>query len=234
MIPPYKDLTVITITYNNVRELLLTYRSVTPLINKGASLIIVNGGEAIENSLVPAATLINEVDSGIYDALNKGLKYTQTSYVSFIHSGDSLISETNFYDLFSLMIRNQYDLVFGSTIISGENKFRRHSSRYWKPWMLSFYAQPPHLSAIYKTDLYENRLFRDKLKIVGDFYMFKEIFNESPRYLTTNIQIVHQLPDGKSSNVLDVTREFVKYEKSIMPILLFPIRIFLKILMMMK
>lgn len=232
MIESFKDLTIITITFNNIPELLATYDSLQPLLDNGATSVVINGGREIDNSIIPKSQLLNEPDRGIYDALNKGIKLTRTKNVIFVHSGDRLVSEANFKILYKEIVLHDYDVVFGSTIISGEGRFRRFSSRLWRPWMLRCYTQPPHLSSIYKTEIFRNRLFNDRLKIVGDFYFFRDLFNDDPKYMTTNIELIHMLPNGASSNFINVTAEFCKHERSLRPLVFLPFRLLLKILMM--
>lgn len=229
----FKNLSILTITYNNENELIDTIESINPLLKNGAKSIIINGGNILKSDF-PYSKIITEKDNGIYDALNKGLDLIKTDYLMFIHSGDELFSLENVQNLFYEINENGFDICLGATIIKDDNYQRKHSSFFWKPWMLLFYAQPPHLSAIYSTNLFKHFRFNKKLSIVSDFYMFKFFFKKKLNYSTSSNLIVKQLPNGKSSNMLNVTKEFFFFERSFKPILFLPIRLILKLLMSYK
>lgn len=104
---------VVTVNYNNALGLAATIDSVKSQINSGASLehIIIDGGsddefwdvvDAIEYENV---VIVSEPDSGIYDAMNKGVAYSKGDSVVFVNSGDYFFSG---FDL--SLLQTAYDL----------------------------------------------------------------------------------------------------------------------------
>jgi glycosyltransferase involved in cell wall biosynthesis len=91
-------LSVITIVYNNVRDIERTILSVTGQAYPHIEYIVVDGLSADGTLDVIAkykdrvSKLISEKDEGIYDAMNKGLAAATGDYVIFMNSGDE------FYD----------------------------------------------------------------------------------------------------------------------------------------
>lgn len=88
-------ISIITITYNNFKELKNTLDSL-PQINYIES-VVVNGGsdnktvEYLENY---NGKVINEADNGIAEAFNKGIKHSSGNYLMFLNSGDVLLEPT--------------------------------------------------------------------------------------------------------------------------------------------
>lgn len=98
-------LSIITITYNNVAGLKRTLDSVATQTYIDFEHIIVDGAST-DNSVdiiraysqSPIAnrykiTWISEPDTGVYNAMNKGIKMSIGEYVLFLNSGDYLIAE---------------------------------------------------------------------------------------------------------------------------------------------
>lgn len=93
------NITIITITYNNRLELINTFNSVIPVMNK-IEYVIVDGNshdgtkEYLENcALKYNIKYISEPDHGIYDAMNKGIELSTNEYLLFLNSGDTLNSK---------------------------------------------------------------------------------------------------------------------------------------------
>src|ERR1700755_616928 len=89
-------LSVITIVYNNVRDIERTMLSVLNQTYPNIEYIIVDGAsndgtlEVIKRYETRITKLISEKDEGIYDAMNKGLAIATGDYVVFMNSGDEL------------------------------------------------------------------------------------------------------------------------------------------------
>ncbi|SEO78779.1 Glycosyltransferase involved in cell wall bisynthesis [Mucilaginibacter gossypiicola] len=91
-------LSVVTIVYNNVRDIERTIRSVVNQTYTNIEYIIVDGLsndgtlQVIDKYKSQVTKFISEKDEGIYDAMNKGLTLATGDYVIFMNSGDE------FYD----------------------------------------------------------------------------------------------------------------------------------------
>ena len=91
-------LSVITIVYNNVKDIERTILSVTGQTYQNIEYIVVDGLSTdgtlavIHRYKDRIAQIISEKDEGIYDAMNKGLAAVKGDYVIFMNSGDE------FYD----------------------------------------------------------------------------------------------------------------------------------------
>ena len=89
-------ISLITISYNNPKDLEKTIKSVKKNYFKKLEYIVVLGSNdqrsqnilKKNNSFI--SKIISEPDRGIYDALNKGIKNSTGDIICFVHSGDTL------------------------------------------------------------------------------------------------------------------------------------------------
>ena len=105
------DLSVITITYNNLEELLMTYENLEDFRNSGGHHIVINGGSSVAN-FIKDGTLNEEADEGIYDALNKGIARVNTKYFMLIHSGDTLVQSPSILEELLEKMKNESLIYF--------------------------------------------------------------------------------------------------------------------------
>ena len=192
----YLDLscfTVVSITYND-RGIYDTINSVEKLRKYGAQHIIQNGGESLEN--IPDSCIVyNEIDSGIYDAINKGLKKVKTEFFMLLHAGDTFIGTAEkLIDIINSLDTTKKNLSINSQFIG--NRF--HSSRLWKPWMINLGAQPPHLPTIYRTQIFSTKLYDLSKPIIADFHFFKTAVNWSEH--VNHKQLLVQMATGGATS----------------------------------
>jgi GT2 family glycosyltransferase len=92
-------ISIITITYNNYDELLLTLDSLSGL--KSHESIVINGGSCpLTRTFLQNVDCksISEIDDGISDAFNKGFCISSGEYVTFLNSGDVMIDSHYYAD----------------------------------------------------------------------------------------------------------------------------------------
>ena len=133
---------IITITYNAEKVLQATIDSIVSQSHKNIEYIIVDGasGDAtlniIEKNKNNITKYISEKDSGLYDAMNKGLNMATGDYVIFINAGDAFHSPFTLRNIVS-KIKDTYfsdgtpfdrsllpDVIYGETaIIDNDRNF---------------------------------------------------------------------------------------------------------------
>lgn len=118
-------LTVITIVYNNVRDIERTINSVLKQTYKNIEYIIIDG-KSTDGTLAVIAQykeriskIISEPDKGIYDAMNKGLALATGDYILFINSGDEIYDEQTVEDVFDSA--PGADIYYGETEMFNDN-----------------------------------------------------------------------------------------------------------------
>jgi len=104
-----KNLTIITITKNNFNGLKRTIENVRLVLDgsEGVEHLVIDGGSTDETLAMLKScswvTWISEPDSGIYDAMNKGIRLAGGNYVVFMNAGDTFFSPS-FVRNFSLLL----------------------------------------------------------------------------------------------------------------------------------
>lgn len=170
-------ISIITINYNNADGLGTTIQSVAAQTYQNIEYIVIDGassdgsGKIIEefNDSIKAAII--EPDTGIYNAMNKGLKIATGDYLLFLNSGDWLIANTIIAEVVSETLDK--DIVYGDLLF-----FNNEKQWVWHlPKELSFQifytSTIAHPSAFIKRELFDVvGLYDESLKIVADWKFF--------------------------------------------------------------
>lgn len=112
-------LSVVTIVYNNVKDIERTILSVVSQTYLNIEYIVIDGlstdgtMEVIHRYENRIAKLISEKDEGIYDAMNKGLAAATGDYVIFMNSGDEFYDKETVADV--LATADDADIYYGET-----------------------------------------------------------------------------------------------------------------------
>ena len=121
---------LITITYNAENTIFNSLNSVFSQSYKNIEHIIVDGGSKdntvkICKDFNHISKIISELDKGIYDAFNKGLKLATGDIVGFLNADDEFYSEKAVEDIVNAFSNNETDIVYGNLDYSF-NKYHRH------------------------------------------------------------------------------------------------------------
>jgi len=129
-------ISIITIVYNNVKDIEHTIQSVCSQTYPHIEYIIIDGlstdgtVDLIKQNLHNITTFVSEKDSGIYDAMNKGLRLATGEYVLFLNSGDALYDVNTIENVVNK--GHQADIIYGETVLIDEKRneigLRRHAA----------------------------------------------------------------------------------------------------------
>jgi len=179
MLKPY--VSIITVCLNNIKTLDTCLQSVKKQTYPNIEHIIIDGvstdGSLEAIAAYNPAKYTSEPDSGIYDAMNKGLALASGKYAIYLNADDLLASDQVIEQLVEAAIG--FDLVCAEVDIFKENKlYRRYLSQYFRPWMFTFGHQPPHPGFFCKTEILKSAQgFNDTYRIAGDFDLMLRIFS---------------------------------------------------------
>nr|WP_067058834.1 glycosyltransferase family 2 protein [Mucilaginibacter sp. L294] len=150
-------LSVITIVYNNARDIERTLLSVLNQTYGDIEYIVVDGAsndgtlEIIKRYENRIAKLISERDKGIYDAMNKGLALATGDYVIFMNSGDEFYAHDTVAKVFATA--PDADIYYGETeMVNDERESlgqRRHQAPAQFNWRSFKYGMSVSHQAIY-------------------------------------------------------------------------------------
>jgi glycosyltransferase involved in cell wall biosynthesis len=189
-------LSIITINYNNVAGLRKTIDSILSQNCIDFEYIIVDGNSIDgsvdlikkfdNNSTVDSFLWISEPDSGIYNAMNKGIGLAKGEYIQFLNSGDILASN-DVTDKMLQVIDNTEQIAKnkeGVLILYGnmlkplsKGIYRDRGFAGRQPTMFDFYTGTlNHSSAYIKRSLFDTYgLYDETLKIVSDWKWYLEV-----------------------------------------------------------
>lgn len=168
-------ISVVTVTYNSAATLEETMLSVLNQTYDNIEYIIIDGGstdgtvDIIKKYAERIAYWISEPDTGIYDAMNKGISVATGDYINFMNSGDEFASNETI-SLVLKYLQPGVDIAYGNTYF----KFKSHSLLR-KPLLLSeIRTKPPfcHQSSFIRRDFQLRYPYDLKYRIAADYNFF--------------------------------------------------------------
>ncbi|MGV3547242.1 MAG: glycosyltransferase family 2 protein [Pedobacter sp.] len=198
-------LSVITIVYNNVKDIERTMLSVLNQSYKNIEYVVIDGASTdgtlniikkYENRL---AKLISEKDKGIYDAMNKGLALATGDYVLFMNSGDEIYELDTVAKVFTTA--PNADIYYGETEMYDENwnslGRRRHEAPETFNWRSFKYGMSISHQAIYiKRSLTEP--YDLQYKYSADIDWIIKIAKKASKIVNTHLYVAKYLVGGMS------------------------------------
>ena len=150
-------LSVITVVYNNARDIERTMLSVLNQTYGAIEYIVVDGASTdgtpviIKRYKSRISKFISEPDRGIYDAMNKGLERATGDYVIFMNSGDEFYAADTVAKVFATA--PDADIYYGETEMVNEQREslgqRRHKAPDNFNWKSFNYGMSVSHQAIY-------------------------------------------------------------------------------------
>ena len=210
--------TVVTAVLNDAGHIEQTILSVISQTDIEIEYIIVDGGskdgtlELIGKYKDKISLLISEPDRGVYDAMNKGIKYSTGDFVYFLNSGDvllnpSILSKIKFEDV---NVRNT--IIYGNVIVAYGNIEALEKPRpFFKSKMKFKGIGICHQSMFFPGELIRNEKYDLSYNIAADYDLAYRLWRKGTVFLYKDITIAkYDWGKGISSNpykLLDVYRE---------------------------
>lgn len=205
-------ISVITVCFNSAPTIARCLDSVRSQRGVDIEHVVIDGGstdgtlEIIENAMAISdnMVLLSEPDSGIYDAMNKGLKLATGRYIAILNSDDFYRDEHTLGKIRSIFqINSELDAVLTDIqFVDSKGVLKRKvKSKWFTPSRLSFGWMPPHPGMVLSSKVYERYgVFRTDMKIAADYEYCVRIFGKGGvTYLHSPITSVHMLEGGAST-----------------------------------
>lgn len=200
-------ISVITINYNNRVGLERTMDSITNQTYPDLEYIVIDGGssdgskEVIQSRQKKLMYWVSEADSGIYNAMNKGIRKSTGDYLLFINSGD-VLSERNVLEHLLENINEKFDLIYGDLkqiYANGKQEIIKMPDFVTVDTLVK--ATLCHPVTLIKRSLFDKfGLYDESLKIVADWAFFLKIFSfGSIHQIHKAIIVTDFMMDGISS-----------------------------------
>jgi glycosyltransferase involved in cell wall biosynthesis len=160
-------ISIITVCYNAEDTIEQTILSVIQNVYLNYEIIIIDGNsndktlEIVNKYSKYIQHIITENDLGIYDAMNKGIKYSKGTWVYYLNSGDKI---DRFFNLPKLDISS-------FSIIAFSCKYNyKNSTILYKPRKLKIGRMPAsHQAILIKRDIIEKYPFNIKYTVAADY-----------------------------------------------------------------
>ena len=171
-------LTIITINYNNKEGLIKTFESIRNQTWLDFEYIVIDGGstdggkELIEKNQ-QIDYWVSEKDSGVYNAMNKGILKATGDYIIFMNSGDFFYDE-NVLEKVRHQFSSNIDILYGDTIYFNDNGFRKLETPD-KKLTFGFFCDSGinHQAVFIKRNLFHQYfLYNEDYKICSDWEFF--------------------------------------------------------------
>jgi glycosyltransferase involved in cell wall biosynthesis len=216
-------LSVITIVYNNARDIERTMLSVLNQTYPNIEYIIIDGAstdgtkDIIYKYKSRLAQFISEPDKGIYDAMNKGLGLATGDYLLFMNSGDEIYASETVSEVFATS--DAADIYYGETEMFNDKweslGQRRHHAPESFSWESFRFGMSVSHQAIYvKRDIAEP--FDLKYKYSSDIDWIIKAAKNASNIVNTHLYVAKYLVGGISkkkhlASLKERFRIFTKY-----------------------
>jgi glycosyltransferase involved in cell wall biosynthesis len=202
---------IITAVLNNKANITDTLASVARQSFRDIEHILIDGGsvdgtlEIIQRYPARLARILSEPDTGLYDALNKGIRLSSGEVIGFLHGGDLYAHENVVKRVVEVLEGKNVDSCYGDLQYVEKDNIHK-VIRYWRaseyqPGKFKSGWMPPHPTFFVKTKIYEKfQCFNTKFRIAADYELmlrFLEINGVSTHYIP---EVLIKMRAGGMSN----------------------------------
>lgn len=207
------NVTIITASFNSALSIKTCLDSVVHQNYNDIEYLIIDGKSSdatlkiikVYQQKFPFIKLISEKDSGIYDALNKGVQLASGDIIGFVHSDDFLEFNDIIYHIVSMTKSENLDGVYGDLQYVDKSNtkkiIRSWKSCDFKPRLLKQGWMPPHPTLFLKKEVYEKHgLFDLSYRISADYDFLLRIFKDPELKFGYLPKVITKMRVGGASN----------------------------------
>ena len=204
-------ISIISVCYNSSKTILDTIRSVNSQSYPNIEHVFIDGLssdntlEIIRSNSKRKNVIISEKDSGLYDAINKGILNATGDVIGLLHSDDILSSSEIISDLIAKTLDENLDGVYGD-LQYVDKKNTNKVNRYWKscefnPNLLRKGWMPAHPTLILKKEVYSKHgVFNKSFKIAADYDFMLRILKDKTLNFGYLPRVIIKMRVGGASN----------------------------------
>ncbi len=207
------NVTIITPSFNSALSIKTCLDSVVHQNYNDIEYLIIDGKSSdatlkiikVYQQKFPFIKLISEKDSGIYDALNKGVQLASGDIIGFVHSDDFLEFNDIIYHIVSMTKSENLDGVYGDLQYVDKSNtkkiIRSWKSCDFKPRLLKQGWMPPHPTLFLKKEVYQKHgLFDLSYRISADYDFLLRIFKDPELKFGYLPKVITKMRVGGASN----------------------------------
>ncbi len=201
---------IITVVYNDVKNIEETIKSVLNQTYKDFEYIIIDGKsddgtvEKIKKYDKEIDYWVSEKDGGIYDAMNKGIKKSKGELLFFLNSNDFFYNKDVLKNIAKQYLKNNKpDILYGRAYLKFPEKNKKKkilSQPFYKQRLKSGFGLCHQTTFVKKSVFEKIGIFDLKYSLAGDYDFFCRCFLKNLEFNHINDIVTIFTTDGKSSN----------------------------------
>lgn len=204
---------IITACYNREKTISSAIKSVASQNYNDIEYIIIDGDskdkslQIIHENMNNIDVLISEKDTGIYNALNKGINNSSGEIIGLLHSDDFFYNEQVISKIVAVFKNTDADIVYANGMYVDEENIKKvkriYKSKIFKKFYLFFGWIPLHTTIYVKKDVFDKYgLYREDFKIASDYEISLRWFkNDSVKKVFVDEWVVKMRLGGKSTDI---------------------------------
>jgi len=202
-------LSIITVVLNDSENFSKTVRSISQANYKNIEFIVIDGGstdgtlEVIKSYKSWITEYCSEQDSGLYDAMNKGLDRATGEWLLFLNAGDVLVSNELIGQVLRSEIISEVNFLYGDSIIKYHNFERLQLAGNIND--IQYGMQFSHQSVFIRQAYHREHKYNLNHKLCADFFLIYHAFCQGEKFLYVGIPVAMVASGGLS----DKNREYV-------------------------
>lgn len=204
-------ISIITACYNSENTIEETLKSVTEQTYKQIEYLIIDGKssdktlEIVSKYSGNISKIISEPDTGIYDALNKGIQLATGEIIGFVHADDTFTDKNVLEKVANLFRESQADAIYADLDYI-DNKNPSKIIRHWQSGEFIFTKikkgwMPPHPTLFVKKKIYEKYgSFDTTFKIASDYDIILRFLYKHKISVSYLPEVITKMRTGGTSN----------------------------------
>jgi glycosyltransferase involved in cell wall biosynthesis len=174
-------ISIITASYNAEKYINDCISSILQQRNKSQFEYIIKDGNSSDSTIKVISQfqdsiqkVISNMDFGLYDALNQGIKEAKGNYIGILNADDILKQPTTLSNIEVYLQKHSPDCLLGDVEIVDQNNLqkvrRKYSAKNWSPSLFKYGIMPPHPAVYIKRELFEKYgYYKLDYKIAADY-----------------------------------------------------------------
>ncbi|MGY6648119.1 glycosyltransferase family 2 protein [Wenyingzhuangia sp. IMCC45574] len=204
-------ISIVTIVYNNKECIMDALESVWSQTYNNIEHVVIDGGstdgtkEILESHKDKLGFYLSEKDTGLYNALNKGINYCTGDVIGILHSDDLLYESTTIQKVVEVFKQSAPDIVYADGKYVAKNNTqdvkRIYKGKPYKHWTLYYGWVPLHTTMYIKREVFEEfGLYDESYRIASDYeFTLRLLKNQLVHKVYLNNWVVKMRLGGKST-----------------------------------
>jgi glycosyltransferase involved in cell wall biosynthesis len=199
-------LSIVTINKDNRVGLQKTINSLQSLVGRDYQWVCIDSAstdgsvELVNQFKTQNDVVISEKDTGIYNAMNKGISLSKGDYILFLNSGDTLSPQMKSLDFMKVVAGHDLAL-FGFEIRNTQRKPRSNGWRFWS-------MPTSHQAIIYSSALLKQNPFDESYRFAADFEHYLRINRTQLAIYSDDRALIVNEPYGSDAHLPVLLSEY--------------------------